>query len=84
MLRMQKTRKCQGKNMPVRAKGNKKGGFFHYICIITDKCLIEMAKLLMMIHNRQRQAANISIWYLEMSRQLYLSHVWLLKHFLVH
>lgn len=42
-----------------------------------------MAKLLM-IHNRQKQAANISVWYLEMSRQLYLSHVKLLKHFLVH
>lgn len=43
-----------------------------------------MAKLLMMIHNREKQAANISVWYLEMSRQLYLSHVGLLKHFLVH
>lgn len=83
MLRIQKTMKIPGKAYPEGLKAIRMELFKLYICIVTDKCLIDMAKLLM-IHNRQKQAANISVWYLEMSRQLYLSHVKLLKHFLVH
>lgn len=69
--------------MPRRAKGNKKGDLKFHICTVTDKCLLEMAKLLKMIQNRQKQAANISVWYLKMSRWLYLSPIRLLKCFLV-
>lgn len=36
------------------------------------------------IHNREKQAVNISVWFLEMSWQLYLSRVRLLKCFVVH